>query len=471
MTRRVIHWFRQDLRLSDNPALFNACKAGKVLPVFIYDAVSLPELGHRSKWWLYHSLQSLNHSLDGRLKIFEGDTQDIFLDIIKKYNPNQVFWNKVYSPDNLALDSKLLRILKASNIQHEIYNGTLLWDPEKILNQDHSPYKVFTPFYKKACSYPDSPELPVGMPDIHVIDDVFDGIDVDDLDLLSQEQISDRLHASWLIGEAHARRQLNNFVSNSLPNYKHGRDFPSLPNVSRLSPYLHFGEISPNYVWHEVLNVNRFTDFNAEKFLTELSWREFAHYLLYHFPDLPSKNLQHKFDKFPWSNNYKYLELWKQGMTGYPIIDAGMRELIQTGYMHNRLRMIVGSFLVKNLLQHWHLGRDWFWNLLVDADIANNSAGWQWVAGCGSDAAPYFRVFNPVLQGKKFDPNGEYIRRYIPELREVPSEYIFTPWEAPNSVLGHSGVVLGKDYPFPIVDLKESRVQALEAFDNLKIDK
>ena len=270
----------------------------------------------------------------------------------------------------------------------------------------------------------------------------------------------------WHIGEDHAQDRLQEFVDHGLKDYKEGRNFPAQQNVSRLSPHLHFGEISPNQAWYAAKQKGKGQ--NMDHFLSELGWREFSYSLLYHFPKLPRKNLQAKFDKFPWRNDKRLLRRWQQGQTGYPIVDAGMRELWQTGYMHNRVRMIVGSFLVKNLLLHWHHGERWFWDCLVDADLANNSASWQWIAGCGADAAPYFRIFNPVTQGQKFDAAGEYTRHFVPELKDLPDKFLFNPWQAPPGVLNEAGVTLGKTYPEPVVDLKLSRERALQAFASLK---
>ena len=260
--------------------------------------------------------------------------------------------------------------------------------------------------------------------------------------------------------------RLHDFIDHGLANYKSGRDFPALKNVSRLSPHLHFGEISPIQVWYAVKSVQHSE--HQASFLSELGWREFSYNLLYHFPTLPKKNLQHKFDHFKWQKNKSLLRSWQRGQTGYPLVDAGMRELWQTGYMHNRVRMVVGSFLVKNLLLHWHHGERWFWNCLVDADLANNSASWQWVAGCGADAAPYFRVFNPSTQGKKFDPTGEYTRKFVPELAALPDKYLYTPWQAPKDVLQKAGIELGNNYPAPVVDLDQSRIRALDVYQNVK---
>lgn len=270
------------------------------------------------------------------------------------------------------------------------------------------------------------------------------------------------------MSEKGARKRLDTFLEEGICDYKEGRNFPAKRHTSQLSPYLHFGLISPNEIWYSTKEC--MDDTNSDHFLSELGWREFSYSLLYHFPQLPKKNLQQKFDRFPWKKSKRMLRAWQKGQTGYPIVDAGMRELWQTGYMHNRVRMIVGSFLVKNLLLHWRDGERWFWDCLVDADLASNSASWQWVAGCGADAAPYFRIFNPITQGEKFDPEGEYTLKYIPELKNMPKKFLYKPWEAPELVLQEAGVTLGKDYPKPIVDCKQSRETALEAFSSLKGD-
>ena len=295
---------------------------------------------------------------------------------------------------------------------------------------------------------------------------------LDSLDLMPKIEWYKGFESEWSPGEDGADKSLDEFLDSGLINYKEGRNFPSQKFVSRLSPHLHFGEISPNEVWYRAKTKETLNGIEKSlaHFHSELGWREFSYYLLYHFPDLPSVNFQRKFDTFPWQKNDELLQLWKKGMTGYPIVDAGMRELWKTGYMHNRLRMVVGSFLVKNLLIDWREGEAWFWDCLIDADLASNSASWQWVAGSGADAAPYFRIFNPITQGLKFDPQGEYTKKYVPELKDLPNKYLFNPWEAPKEVLEVAGVELGKDYPEPIVDLKISRELALEAFATTKKD-
>ena len=275
----------------------------------------------------------------------------------------------------------------------------------------------------------------------------------------------------WNIGEHAAYKKLEDFIEDGLVNYKDGRNFPSQNNVSRLSPHLHFGEISPNQIWYMVdeLDSSIYPERDVYHFKSEIGWREFSYSLLYYNQQLQTENLYKKFDKFPWIKDISNLQNWKRGLTGYPIVDAGMRELWETGYMHNRLRMVVGSFLVKNLLIHWNHGERWFWDCLIDADMASNSASWQWVAGSGADAAPYFRIFNPIMQGQKFDPDGSYTKKYIPELANVPLKYLFNPWDAPKSILDESGVTLGKDYPYPIVNMQQSRDLALDAFDTIRI--
>jgi deoxyribodipyrimidine photo-lyase len=347
----------------------------------------------------------------------------------------------------------------------------LLWEPWNISKDDGTPYRVFTPYYKKGCLNASEPRLPINEPNLENIskkDNVSDSLE--SLDLLPKSNWYVGFEEEWNPGEEGAEQNLEEFLVNGLLNYKEGRNFPSQKFVSRLSPHLHFGEISPNEVWYRAKTKETISgiDKSLAHFHSELGWREFSYYLLYHFPDFPKVNFQKKFDLFPWKENKELLELWQSGKTGYPIVDAGMRELWQTGYMHNRLRMIVGSFLVKNLLIHWLEGEKWFWDCLVDADLASNSAGWQWVAGSGADAAPYFRIFNPITQGLKFDPEGDYTKKYVPELKNLPNKYLFSPWEAPKEILESAGIELGKDYPEPIVDLKISRELALEAFATTK---
>ena len=469
----AIHWFRQDLRLSDNPALDSAAQYETLIPIYILDEVNSGEfkMGAASKWWLHQSLTKLNESLDGKLLVYQGNPHEILNKLIEEQEVSYVTWNRCYEPWRIDRDKEIKRNFEDKNVAVESYSASLLWEPWTISKDDGTPYRVFTPFYKKGCLNSEEPRLPAGKVDLSNLysEDLSSG-SITDLNLLPTIKWYKSFEEEWNPGEIGAEQNLNSFLDSGLLNYKEGRNFPSQEFVSRLSPHLHFGEISPNEVWYRAKTKEGISGIEKSlaHFHSELGWREFSYYLLYHFPDLPNKNFQEKFDIFPWQENEEFLALWQKGNTGYPIVDAGMRELWQTGYMHNRLRMIVGSFLVKNLLIDWRFGERWFWDCLVDADLASNSASWQWVAGSGADAAPYFRIFNPITQGLKFDPEGEYTKKYVPELRDLPNKYLFSPWEAPENILADAGIELGKNYPKPMVDLKLSRETALEAFATTK---
>ncbi len=467
----VIHWFRQDLRLHDNPALYSAFEEGCVLPVFIFDTHNSRQyqIGSASKLWLYHSLISLQKSLDGNLYLFQGDPNDILFNLIIKYKAQAIYWNRCYEPWQIKRDKAIEQKCKDKNILVKTFNASLLWEPWNILKRDGTPYKVFTPFYQKGCLMSgDIPRAPLPKPkSTNNIISLQENKDIKTLNLLPKYKWDRKLENCWNIGEESSLSKFNMFVENGLKDYKDGRNYPSKNSVSLLSPHLHWGEISPFYIWQKVSNLD--ANHNTSHFLSELGWREFSYYLLYYLPFITEKNLQEKFDLFPWQENKKYLLAWQKGLTGYPIVDAGMRQLWAEGYIHNRVRMIVGSFLVKNLLIHWHYGAKWFWDCLVDADLASNSASWQWIAGCGADAAPYFRIFNPITQGVKFDAQGLYTKKYIPELEKLPDKYLFSPWQAPENILKDAGVTLGTHYPYPIVDLQESRNLALAAYDNIKL--
>ena len=469
----AIHWFRQDLRLSDNPALDSAAQYETLIPIYILDEVNSGEfkMGAASKWWLHQSLTKLNESLDGKLLVYQGNPHEILNKLIEEQEVSYVTWNRCYEPWRVDRDKEIKRNFEDKNVDVESFSASLLWEPWTISKDDGTPYRVFTPFYKKGCLNSEEPRLPAGKVDLSNLysEDLSSG-SITDLNLLPTIKWYKSFEEEWNPGEIGAEQNLNSFLDSGLLNYKEGRNFPSQEFVSRLSPHLHFGEISPNEVWYKAKTKEGISGIEKSlaHFHSELGWREFSYYLLYHFPDLPNKNFQEKFDIFPWQENEEFLALWQKGNTGYPIVDAGMRELWQTGYMHNRLRMIVGSFLVKNLLIDWRFGERWFWDCLVDADLASNSASWQWVAGSGADAAPYFRIFNPITQGLKFDPEGEYTKKYVPELRNLPNKYLFSPWEAPENILADAGIELGKNYPKPMVDLKLSRETALEAFATTK---
>jgi deoxyribodipyrimidine photo-lyase len=361
-------------------------------------------------------------------------------------------------------DAAIESALAVDELPMHRFIGSTLFDPDTVRKADGTPYRVFTPFYRKGCLLgAPPPREPLAAPAQWEKHTCADSSQPGELGLIPEIAWYGGLAQEWQVGEAGALKRLDTFLESGLGGYREGRNRPDLRHVSRLSPHLHFGEISPNQVWHAVLP--RLADpalaRDVDSFMSELGWREFSHYLLRHWPGLPTDNLQSKFDRFPWQTDRAALERWQRGQTGYPIVDAGMRELWETGFMHNRVRMIVGSFLVKNLLQHWRTGEAWFWDTLVDADLANNSAGWQWVAGSGADAAPYFRIFNPVTQGRKFDPDGAYVRRFVPELASLGPGDIHAPWEA------RTGSGRSLDYPDPIVDLKASRERALAAFRSI----
>ena len=468
-----IVWFRQDLRLEDNPALSKAAENNaRILPIYILDDENAESwsMGEASRWWLHKSLESLNKSLDENLHFFIGKADEIIPDLIEKTKATGVYWNRCYEPWRINRDKKIKTALLNNNITVRSFNGSLLFEPPNIKKQDDTPYKVFTPFYKKGCL--ENGPLPRDLlvcPSKLIFEKNIESKKLSDLKLLPSINWYHNIQNTWSPGEKGAQHRLNNFLKTGIKNYKIGRNRPDKEFISRLSPHLHFGELSPHQAWFSVkeLRQSSETKDSIEHFLSELGWREFSNNLLYYWQNLPEINLQKKFDRFPWLDNPKSLECWQRGMTGYPIVDAGMRQLWKTGYMHNRVRMVTGSFLVKNLMLDWRHGERWFWDTLLDADLANNSASWQWIAGCGADAAPYFRIFNPIIQGEKFDPNGDYVREYIPELSTIPTKFIHKPWEAPEEILMVAGITLDKDYPLPIVDLKSSRDRALLAFKSL----
>ena len=469
-SRLAVVWFRQDLRLEDNPALYAAARSGaSLVPVFIHedDDAGQWKAGSASRWWLRKSLAELDASLDNTLRILRGRAGEIIPQIAHELGAGAVYWNRCIEPWRVARDVKIKQDLLDAGIEVHSSNGAYLYDPVVVAKPDGTPYRVFTPFYKRVGNEL-TPRKPLPTPDDLRLDSTARLESHDEKPLLPAFPWFEGDEHGWQPGEQGAGRALEAFLDAGLDIYAEARDRPDLDGVSRLSPHLHFGEISPHRVREAVIERAGDMEYGpARKFLSELAWREFSAHLLYHWPELPGVNLQKKFDRFPWANDEEARRAWQEGATGYPFVDAGMRQLWRTGYMHNRVRMVTASFLVKNLLQDWRHGAEFFWNSLLDADLANNSASWQWVAGSGADAAPYFRVFNPVTQGRKFDPDGHYVRRYIPELGQLPARYIHCPWEAPDHVLDQAGVRLGKDYPRPVVDLSESRTRALDAYNSL----
>lgn len=468
--KRAIVWFRQDFRLSDNPALFAASKANKILPVYILDDATAQtwSRGSASRVWLHHALKDLDARLGGNLAIHAGPAELILPQLVKENQIDTVMWNRCYEPWRTERDAMIKRDLDESGVAAVSFNGSLLWEPWDVKKPDGTPYKVFTPFFRRGCQNAKKPRERLPAPVSPNFEKLASpqSLDVNDLKLMPDQKIWPKdMMEGWSVGEDAAMQALNSFVKTKLANYKSGRDHPSENSVSRLSPHLHFGHISPNQIWAIVAKLPQ--NEQTLHFQSEIAWREFSYGLLFHNPALPHKNLQPKFDHMSWENDRKKLRSWQLGMTGIPIVDAGMRELWQTGYMHNRVRMIVASFLIKNLQIDWREGQKWFWDCLVDADLASNSASWQWVAGSGADAAPYFRVFNPVLQASKFDGAAHYIKKYVPELEDLPPPHVFDPTNAPPLVLAAANVTLGSTYPHAIVDLKQSRERALQNFKSM----
>lgn len=459
----VIHWFRSDLRLSDNPALAAAAAEGDVLPVYIVEPREENRwtVGAAKQWWLYHSLTALNASLGGNLRVLFGEPHDVLQPLVAAHDAQAIYCCRVFEPERIAEEAQLAQSLP---VPFYSYNGSLLWEPEDIRKTDGTPYKVFTPFYRKGCLQATPPRPPLPMPTINTVPLAGEESQLDQLAI--NAPWTESLADTWLpngIGEAAAQQRMMAFIGDGLQGYKGGRDHPAQQHTSRLAAHVSVGELSAHQLWHAVKQ-HAPDNQHADTFLSQLGWREFSYQLLTQHPTLPDANLQTKFDGMPWRDASEDLKRWQQGQTGIPMVDAGMRQLWQTGTMHNRLRMITASFLIKNLLIDWRHGERWFWDTLVDADLANNAAGWQWVAGSGADAAPYFRVFNPVLQGEKFDSAGEYVRRFVPELAALPERYLHAPWQAPSSVLQAAGITLGLHYPHPMVDLKQSRTDALTAW-------
>ena len=473
-------WFRNDLRVADNPALaaaLNRCE--RVLPVYVHAPAEAGawQPGSASKWWLHHSLVSLDENLrvlGSRLIIRAGASVAALGELARQTGARSIYWNRRYEPPLVSSDAGTKQTLREAGLECHSYPGSLLYEPWTVQTAAGGPYRVFTAYWK-ACQRLPAPRAPLLAPaKLAPVDSAVESLAPGDLDLLPRIPWDAGLRETWRIGEAAAMHRLERFAEDNLADYAEARDFPDRPGTSWLSPHLHFGEISPHSVLDTVnrvahLNAERGVARGAEHFARELTWREFAHHVLYHHPDTPDEPLDPRFTDFPWRLDARdWLPAWQRGETGFPIIDAGMRQLWNTGYMHNRVRMIVASFLVKNLRLPWQLGERWFWDTLVDADLANNTLGWQWAAGCGADAAPYFRIFNPVRQGERFDAEGRYVGRWVPELAKLPEKYIHKPWEAPGQVLDAAGVALGRDYPRPLVDLSETRREALAAFQSLK---
>jgi deoxyribodipyrimidine photo-lyase len=470
-----IVWFRNDLRLADNPALHAAVqRGGPIVPVFLHapDEETPWSPGGATSWWLQQSLAALDtalRQLGSPLVIRRGATLENLLALAHQTGADAVFWNRRYEPEVIGRDTKIKTALLASGVAAESFNGALLHEPWTIQNQSGKPFQVFTPFWKHCLTKP-APAAPLPAPRKMIAPKKLpESLALAALALEPKIKWAEGMRAAWSPGETGAGAQLKKFLAAAFATYSVDRNRPDLTGTSRLSPHLHFGEISPRQIWHALrqhADAQKISEtvWRSSQYLAEIGWREFAHHLLFHFPHTPTEPLRPDFKKFPWRTDAVLLKAWQKGRTGYPIVDAGMRELWTTGWMHNRVRMIVASFLVKDLLLAWREGAAWFWDTLVDADLAQNTSGWQWTAGCGADAAPYFRVFNPMSQGEKFDPRGDYVRRWCPELARLPDEWLHRPWEAPPEILERAGVRLGRDYPKPIVNHAAAREAALKAF-------
>ncbi len=468
----AIVWFRQDLRLTDNPALAEAVATGRpIIPLYILDeAPGARPLGGATLWWLDKSLTALGAdiaALGGRLILRRGDPAHHLGEIIATTGATAVYWNRLYDKHAVARDSAIKSDLGADGIEVVSCNGSLLNEPWTVKNGSGEAYRVFTPYWRAArAKVADTPQLPA--PERLLAPVTLPGSDrLEDWGLLPSAPDWSTGFVDWTPGESGAAAALDRFLNGAIGGYGDNRNLPGVEGTSRLSPHLHFGEIGPRQVWravHTAAAAGQAPGDEADKFLSEIGWREFNHHILFHWPDLPRDNFKPAFDQFVWLEDEPAFRAWSRGLTGYPIVDAGMRELWTTGFMHNRVRMIVASFLIKDLMIDWRRGEAWFWDTLLDADIAQNAANWQWVAGSGADASPYFRIFNPITQGQKFDPAGAYVRRWIPELARLPNDVLHAPWTASPLDLRQAGVTLGKSYPNPLVDHARARDRALAAY-------
>ncbi|WP_419897968.1 cryptochrome/photolyase family protein [Roseomonas sp. USHLN139] len=463
-------WFRQDLRLADNPAL-HAAAGGPMLAVYVLDDAAY-RYGGANRWWLHHSLAALAQALEARgarLHLLRGEAATEIPALARAIGAQSVQAGRLYAPWARARDEAVAKGLQADGRELVLHTASVLLEPERLRSGQGRPYAVYTPFARAIMAMGEPPPA-IPAPDrLDAVEPPPGGASLAALALLPQAPEPDwaaAFPALWTPGEAAAQARLADFAAEEAGDYGRGRDIPGIDGTSRLSPCLHWGELSPRQVWHAVAGHGR--DAGRQTWLKEVLWREFSYHTLWHRPELPDQPLRAEFAAFPWQPDDRMLAAWQRGRTGYPIVDAGMRQLWQHGWMHNRVRMITGSFLVKHLLQPWQQGAAWFLDTLVDGDLASNSQNWQWVSGCGVDSAPYFRVFNPILQGQKFDADGAYVRHFVPELAKLPDKWLHQPWAAPETVLRGAGVVLGKTYPQPLVEHGGARARALAAFAALR---
>ncbi len=467
-------WLRSDLRLSDNPALQAAVEhGGPVIPIFIHDPEAEGKWapGGASNWWLHHALLDLDaqfSKVGSPLIIRKGPAERELLKLVKETGATAVFWNRRYEPLIQARDTAIKTTLRAAGLRAESFNGDLLHDPVVVRNLSGKPFQVFTPFWKHCLAHINFGKPLPAPRSLKPLSKSPTSLSTEDLKLLPKIKWDTAFLQAWNPTRKGAELRLKAFLAKPVNDYGEARDIPETDGTSRLSPYLHFGQLSPREIVAAVDEAGLSARKGPLKFVAEVGWREFGHHLLHHFPATTDQPLRAEFRAFPWKKDPALVRAWQKGTTGYPIVDAGLRQLWQTGWMHNRVRMIAASVLVKHFLQPWQDGAEWFWDTLVDADLASNSLGWQWAGGCGADAAPYFRVFNPVLQGEKFDASGAYVRQYVPELAKMPAAWIHKPWDAPEDVLRAAGVKLDTTYPRPRVGLAEGRDRALAAFERLK---
>ena len=471
MTKNAIAWIREDFRIDHNPALSYATQNHEnVIALYIYNNNDFDKKREAQKWWVSKSLESLEKELSEykvSLEIVKGDEIEIFSKINKKDNIS-VYWNKIYEPDVITKGKKIRDIFIKNEIDYKYFKGNILTEFQDVTKNDGTPFKVFTPFWRNAeqvyLNQPPAKKYTVKKKTKKV--SYFEKC-IYTKNILPKNNWYKKFEKYWKVSEYESKKILKNLIDNKIKNYGTSRDIPSIEGTSKLSPYIKHGQIHVNSIWKECSEIKS-KGIGYRKYINELGWREFSHSLINYFPEFLKGNYRKEFDKFPWVKNEKFLNAWKNGLTGYPIVDSGMRELYETGWMHNRIRMVVGSFLVKHLRINWMEGEKHFRNSLLDFNKANNIAQWQWVAGCGADAAPYFRIFNPILQGEKFDKEGLYVKRWVPELENVPAKFIHKPWEMEVKYQEEIKTIIGKDYPKPIVVHEEARAAALNAFQSLK---
>ena len=471
MSNTGIFWIREDFRIENNPALsFATQNHENIIALYIYNNNDFDNKREAQKWWVFKSLETLKKELSDykiNLEIVKGDELEIFSKFNKK-DKLSVYWNKIYEPDVIAKGKKIRDLFIKNEINYKYFKGNILNEFQEITKNDGTPFKVFTPFWRNA----EQVYLNKPLSKNYIVKKKTKKISflkkcIEPNDILPKKDWYKKFDKYWKVSENDSKKILKNLIENKIKDYGTSRDIPSIEGTSKLSPYIKHGQIHVDSIWKKCSEIKS-KGIGYRKYINELGWREFSHTLINYFPEFLKGNFRKEFDKFPWAKNEKFLKAWKRGMTGYPIVDAGMRELYETGWMHNRIRMVVGSFLVKHLRINWTEGEKHFRNCLLDFNKANNVAQWQWVAGCGADAAPYFRIFNPILQGEKFDKEGIYVKKWVPELKNVPNKFIHKPWEMESKYQEAIKTIIGKDYPGPIVIHEKARAAALEAFQSLK---